>query len=212
MPDANAKLGGFLAMAGSAAVVLITGIYASAPTAANAPLPGAVPMADALAATVAAAGRLQAAGTIGIVGDAILIGGCALLALRGTEPPLKRLFWIWLGLSTAIFIAVDGLAAAVLPDVARGSGADIGAYALGKRAFDLCFALGVFVFGAALLVAAAERSVPQWLRLVSLVAGLLSVAGFLLHVAGTTLPLLFGAAVGLVGVLGVVFGYRETRS
>jgi hypothetical protein len=210
MQQGNATIGGWLVVAGALGVTVITIIYASAAIDASAPAPASISIETALAATLASTAKLRAAGTIGIVADILLIGGCALLALQTSSLP-KRLLWIWLGLSTAIFIAVDALAAQVMPAVAQSTGSDLAAFTLVKRAFDVCFSLGVFTFGAAFLAAALENEGPRFLRAAALITGVLAVVAFALQIFGLAVPLLLGLTVGLAGILGIVFGYRETR-
>lgn len=206
----SAVVGGWLVALGALGVAAITAIYASAPTAASAPLPAGTPIAEALAATVGARSQLWMAGTIGMVADVILIAGCLVLALRSGEPVTKRLFWIWLMLSTAIFFVVDGLAGAVLPELAAETGADQTAYLFARRAYDAAFALGVGTFGVG-FVAAGLGSTGTW-RWVTLTLGVASMGAFGLHLFGVTVPLLLGICVGIAGVLGAFSGYREART
>jgi len=213
MRDEAGVIGGWLVVAGAVGVVLISGIYASAPTDASAPLPAGTPMATALAATTASVGRLWLAGSMGFVADILLIGGCFVLMLREGEPVLKRLLWLWLALSTAIFFAVDGLASQVIPQLAVVTGDDLSAFTLARKSYDAAFALGVGTFGLAFMAAFLARE--SWgvvLRYLSLAVGAISLIAFGLHLWGVTVPLLMGISVGLVGILGAAMGYLETRS
>ena len=208
----STKLGGWLVTIGALGVTIITGIYAATPPAASVPLPADVPIAVALAATRTASLKLTLAGSVGIVADILLIAGCALLALRDREPAVKRLFWIGLALSTGLFIVVDGLAGQVIPTIAAMTEKDLTAFALARKSFDIAFVLGVATFGAASLAAFAITDWPQLLRFAVLGLGILAIASVALHLAGVTLPELFGASVGLAGILGIIIGVREMRS
>lgn len=212
MRDEAGVIGGWLVVAGAAGVVLISGIYASAPPDASAPLPAGTSIATALAATLASVDRLRLAGSIGLVADLLLIGGCFALMLREGEPVLKRLFWLWLALSTAIFFGVDGLASQVIPRLATMTGDDLSAFALARMSYDGAFTLGVGAFGLAFMAAFfARESWGPLLRLASLAVGAVSLIAFGLHLLGVTVPLLLGISVGLAGILGAAMGYLETR-
>jgi hypothetical protein len=205
-------LGGWLAVAGSFGVVVITGLYAAATPLASVPLPAGTGFAEALAASRANIGLLKAAGNIGLVADMLLIGGGVLLALRDGQTALQKLFWLWLALSTLVFVLVDGIAGQVLPRLLPVLGEDIGAYALARGLFDMSFAYGVLIFGGGLLAAAAEAAWPRPARIVALLIGVLAVANYALHLLGLTQPLLIGISVGLAGLFGMYAGWRETRN
>jgi hypothetical protein len=109
-------------------------------------------------------------------------------------------------------IVVDGIAGQVIPTIAAMTEKDLTAFALARKSFDIAFVLGVATFGAASLAAFAITDWPQLLRFASLGLGILAIASVALHLAGVTLPVLFGASVGLAGVLGIIIGVREMRS
>lgn len=213
MRDEAGVIGGWLVVAGALGVVLVSGIYASAPIDASAPLPIATPMATALAATTASVGRLWLAGSIGLIADILLIGGCFVLLLREGEPVLKRLFWLWLALSTAIFFVVDALASQVIPQLVVATGDDLSAFTLARKTYDGAFALGVGTFGFGFMAAfLARESWGAILRYLSLIVSAISLIAFGLHLMGVNVPLLLGISVGLAGILGAAMGYLETRN
>ena len=197
-----------VAAIGSAGVLLITAIYASAPSIASAPLPEGFAIDAAFKASQNAAMRLQTAGTVGLVADILLIGGGVALAMR-QEPSIgQRLFWIWIAASTAVFIVVDGLAGQVMPSLLQTG--DFAGYRLARTAFDLAFVIGTATFGAALIAAwFAKPDWAFWLRSLALLGGVTAELAFLLHLTGQTIPLLFGASVGLAAVVGLLCAGAE---
>jgi hypothetical protein len=208
MQDSESVAGGWLVAAGGLGVALITAIYATT-NPVGGPLTPDLAIADVIALTGGAANRLRIAGSIGLVADILLIGGCLILALRTGEPVAKRLLWLWVMLSTAIFFVVDGLAAGVLGPIATTG--DENAMRLARLGYDIAFALGVGTFGAGLIAGFWVTGWPAAMRILALATGLVSVATFILFLLGVVLPLVMGAMVGLAGIVAVVIGYREVR-
>lgn len=192
-----------VAAIGSAGVLLISAIYASAPPEASVPLPEGFALEAAFKASQGATLRLQTAGTVGLAADILLIGGGVALALRGDRSLGQRLFWIWIAASTAIFLVVDGLAGQVMPSLLQSG--DFAAWRVARTAFDLAFVIGVATFGAGLIAAwFAKPDWPLWLRALALLGGVIAELAFGLRLAGDTLPLLFGASVGFAAVVGLL--------
>lgn len=206
--DIRQRAGELIAAIGSAGVLLISAIYASAPPEAVTPLPEGFALEAAFKASRNAAMRLQTAGTVGLVADILLIGGCAVLAIRAGSSLGQRLFWIWIGASTAIFVVVDGLAGEVMPSLLQSG--DLATYRLARGAFDLAFVIGDATFGAGLIAAwFAKSDWAAWLRSLALLGGLIAELAFVLRLAGQTIPMLFGASVGLAAVVGLLCACSE---
>lgn len=213
----EARIGGLLALVGSALVLLITLIYAVAGPDISTPLPHGIDIKamffgspEVLAAARSGTFVASVAGLIGLVGDFLLIGGGLLLAMQGSASVGRRLFWIWLALSTLVFIVVDLLAGFVmLPVVLR---ADEAIYHVARAIFDAAFVTGTAIFGLGML---AGWRAGEWVvraRLFALLVGLTSLGTVLLHVFGITLPLLFGASVGLAAIAGMLFANIELKT
>jgi hypothetical protein len=211
------RVGGMLSLAGSALVLLITLIYAVAGPDISTPLPYGVDLkamflgsAELLSAARTGTFLASLAGLIGLAGDFLLIGGGLLLAMRGTASVGRRLFWIWLTLSTLVFIIVDLLAGFVmLPVLLR---ADEATYLVARAIFDAAFVTGTAIFGLGLVAGWHAGEWPLRPRLFALLAGLVSLGTVLLHVFGITLPLLFGASVGLAAIAGILFAAIELKA
>jgi hypothetical protein len=79
-----------------------------------------------------------------------------------------------------------------------------------RTVFDLAFIIGTATFGAGLIAAwFAKADWAIWLRALALIGGLTAELASLLHLAGRTLPLLFGASVGLAAVVGLLCACKE---
>ncbi len=202
------RAGELVAAIGSAGVLLITGIYASAPPVVTAPLPEGTPIQSAFKASQDAVFQLQTAGTVGLAADILLIGGGMTLAMRSSSSVAQRMFWIWIAASTGVFVVVDGLAGQVMPAVLRSD--DLDTYRLARTAFDLAFVIGTATFGAGLIAAwFAKEDWAVGLRSLALLGGLTSELAILLHLGGQTLPLLFGISVGLGAVVSLLCACKE---
>jgi hypothetical protein len=209
MDEGERVLGGWLALVGSAGVVVVTAVYASAPPLASLPLPNVVPLEQVIADNLAGASSMRLAGALGVIFDVPLIGGAMLLAFGSRGRPAARLFWLWLAMSTLTFLVADSLAASALADIAAISSGDHSAFLLARRIFGSAFLLGTGIFGAAFLVLYFETSLPPLLRYAALTAGALGLIAFGLGAPGIIVPLLLGGSIGLAGVLGVVLAWRE---
>ena len=206
-----------MALVGSALVLLVALIYASAGLDISTPLPSGVDIAatffaspEALASARRGTVIAGIAGQIGLVADFPLIGGGLLLAMSANASAMRRLFWLWISLSTLLFIVVDLLAGFVmLPAFDRQ---DEAVYFVVRAIYDAAFVTGVAVFGFCLVAGWRAADWPVRPRLFSLFAGLMSLGTVLLHVAGITVPLLFGASVGLAAATGVLFAIIELKT
>lgn len=136
---------------GALGIVFTSACYALSPVAAALPHP-TVP-GDAIAETLRGAFTMRLAGVVGMPADVLFAAGAALVAWRALSEsrPGLALGWALAGFASLVFVVVDGLVGAVLPDVARDAPQS---YLGFRRLFDALFASGTLAFGVgALLVA-----------------------------------------------------------
>ncbi len=138
---------GWAVAVGALGVLLTSVLYAVSPPRAALPMPNPL-FSAALLDMLAGRATLAAAGTVGVVSDVIFAAGALVMLAYGSasRSRLAPLGWAGIALSNLIFIAVDGLAAGVLPRVAALEGG-AAVFAGLKLAYDMAFIVGTMALG-----------------------------------------------------------------
>ncbi len=214
--------GGLLLALGSAGVVVASVLYAASPPAAALPMPN-FEVGEALQAALDARLRMQAAGKIGSVADLVLATGAFVLMAwrRPAGRPAESAGWALLGISTLIFVMVDGLAGRVLSEVAARPNPET-AFTGFKLLFDMLFAVGTIAGGSANLcifwseLESPAPVLPRFLSITGLLVGVAAVLSGLAYFAGINLAQVIGASVGatvlLYTILGVLIASAARRA
>ncbi len=191
--SAAIRVGGVGVVLGSVMIAIVSGLYATSPTAATMPVVTAR-LPEALEALRASDGmQLWWIGVLGLTGDVVFAAASMMVAfglvLRGQS--IKATGWLGIALSNIIFVSVDALVGRTL---AAAIGTSEVGFVAAKSFSDALFISGTFAFGTGALILFGPALVQSG-TLSSRAISFLGVAVGLLG-AGAALICLFGADAG----------------
>jgi hypothetical protein len=209
--SAAVRVGGVGVALGAGMIAIVSGLYATSPTAATMPVAMAR-LPEALEALRASDGtRLWWIRTIGMTGDVVFAAASMMvtfgLVLRGQS--IKAAGWLGIALSNIIFVGVDALVGRTFVNATSGAG-----FVAVKSLSDALFISGTFAFGTGALLLFGPALIRRGTLLSSLISslgaavGLLGASAALICLLGADAGQLLGLAIAAGSVIFMIVGLR----